>query len=225
MQQPAVRLKFMRAENKATLGRHFPGSFPAPRHYLPLSGGESVASHRVLFNPQTTMALRICLSMLVPLMAPFAVVAETPTSFREEGVGRLDALCEAGLFNDHVPTFQNGDVVPAEGIFGVALQPAGRIVYLGRPPGRTETGYGGIVTFDSLAVGRYAIVLSQPARLEAIHHEPFQPVPVAVRMEGLVCTQPAELLVEGGAVTLQFGEVATPVIMVAVIRLRNYPPG
>ena len=55
----------------------------------------------------------------------------------------------------------------------------------------------------------------------ALQHRPFQFVPAAVRIDDVTCPNPAELRVEGGAVTLQLSDAAEPLIRVAVIRLRD----
>jgi len=152
------------------------------------------------------------------------LVLLTATAASADDRGAPDP-CDGALFAGPVPTFRSGDFLPAEGVFALALQPVGDIVYVGRPldgaMAGPATGYGGVVTFESLAAGRYAVVLSHPARIAALQHRPFQFVPAAVRIDDVTCPNPAELRVEGGAVTLQLSDAAEPLIRVAVIRLRD----
>jgi hypothetical protein len=64
-----------------------------------------------------------------------------------------------------------------------------------------------------------AIALSRTARLGAVQQRPFRTLPVAERNDEPGCTGMAEIVVEGGPLTLQLSGVETPSIMVAVFRL------
>ena len=81
------------------------------------------------------------------------------------------------------------------------------------------TGYGAVVTLENVAAGRYAIVLSRDARLDAAQHRPFQVLPVTGWTAGAGCLVVAEIRAEAGPLTLQVSGVATPTIMVAIVKL------
>ena len=115
---------------------------------------------------------------------------------------QLEPGQEADLFAGYIPTFQSGNTLPMEGVFAVALQPTTNIIYFLQPIVGTGVGYGGLVTFENLAAGRYGIVLSQNARVEAVQQRPFQPVPVTQRNPESVCSV-TEISVEGGPLTLE----------------------
>jgi hypothetical protein len=66
---------------------------------------------------------------------------------------------------------------------------------------------------------RYGIVLSSEARLSAVQHRPFQPVSLAQGKAVSNCSSWAEIVVEGGPLTLQIGSVTAPSIKIAVVRL------
>lgn len=114
------------------------------------------------------------------------------------------------------PTFQSGDTVPQEGVFEIALKPAADVAYLLRSNDIDLTNNGGLVTVQSVPAGRYAILLSQKARLEVVQMRPLAPIPVTLGDTesdlGL-----ATISANGGSLTLQLSGVAAPSITVAVI--------
>ena len=132
---------------------------------------------------------------------------------------KADLACRADLFAGYIPAFQNADVLPKEGIFAVNLQPMTHVFYFVRSGYEVPQSYGGIVTFESLAVGRYGIVLSREAQLSAVQHRPFQPVSLVQGKAESNCPSWAEVVVEGGPLTLQIGNVMAPSIKIAVMRL------
>jgi hypothetical protein len=125
---------------------------------------------------------------------------------------------EADLFAGYIPTFQSGDTLPMDGVFAIALRPASNVIYFLRPADGAAVGYGGLVTFENLAAGRYGIVLSQNARLEAVQQRPFRPVPVTQRNLESACSV-TDISVEGGPLTLQVSRASGSVIQVAMIRI------
>jgi hypothetical protein len=131
-----------------------------------------------------------------------------------------DPACGADLFAGYVPVFRNGDVLPREGIFAVNLQPMAHVFYFVRFSDEVAQNYGGIVTFESIAAGRYGIVLSREARLSAVQHRPFRPVPLEQGKAERNCPGRAEIVVEGGPLTLQIGNVTASSIEIAISRSR-----
>jgi hypothetical protein len=130
-----------------------------------------------------------------------------------------DLACRADLLADYIPAFQNGDVLPKEGIFAVNLQPMTNVFYFVRFSDEVPQSYGGIVTFEGIAAGRYGIVLSRRARLSAVQHRPFQPVSLEQGKAESNCSSWGAIVVEGGPLTLQIGNVAAPSIKIAMMRL------
>jgi len=132
---------------------------------------------------------------------------------------KADLACRADLFAGYIPAFQNADVLPKEGIFAVNLQPMTHVFYFMRSSDEVPQSYGGIVTFESIAAGRYRIVLSQKARLSAVQHRPFQSVPLEQGPADSNCSSRAGIVVDGGPLTLQIGNVMAPSIKIAMMRL------
>ena len=88
--------------------------------------------------------------------------------------------------------FRSGDTVPREGVFEIGLEPAA---------GAT---YGGRVTVEALPAGRYAILVSPAARVEAS---------IPVTDLGV-----ATIDAPGGPLTLQLSGAAAASITIAVMR-------
>jgi hypothetical protein len=93
------------------------------------------------------------------------------------------------------------------------------VVYFVRFSDEVPQSYGGVVTFEGIAAGRYGIVLSREARLSAVQHRPFQPVPIERGKAEFNCSSWAEIVVEGGPLTFQIGNVTAPSIKIAMIQL------
>ena len=141
------------------------------------------------------------------------------TNARDFFEPKADSACGPDLFAGYIPAFQNGDVLPKEGIFAVNLQPMAHVVYFVRFSDEVLQSYGGIVTFESIAAGHYGIVLSREAQLSAAQHRPFQPISLEQRKAERNCSSWAEIVVEGGPLTLQIGNVTDPSIKIAMMRL------
>lgn len=160
--------------------------------------------------------------MFVVLIATLCGFGTGAAVAREPADGAGDAAaCVAPLFTGYTPTFQSGDTLPKEGVFAIALRPVAEIFYFTKAGDTPRMGYGGIVTFESLPAGRYAMVLSQPTRLEAVQQRPFLEAAVALGSASSACAGTLEIVAEGGPLTLQISGAADPSIMVAVIRLAD----
>ena len=120
------------------------------------------------------------------------------------------------------PTFQSGDALPKEGVFHLALKPAADIIYLTKIAHAAEGGYGGIVTIERVSAGRYRIVFSQQARVEAV--QGYELLPSQGKISDTRCSdgyRALEVAAEGGPLTLQVSGARKPLITIAVIRGRG----
>jgi hypothetical protein len=201
-----------------------PGSCPVVRHYFPFSEAEIVAFAAGSFNPTAIDGGEMaCLvrRMSVVAIATLCGFGTGAASARGPAAGPGDAVCEAPLFTGYTPIFQSGDTLPKEGIFAIALRPVAEIFYFTRSGDTPRMGYGGVVTFENLPAGRYAVVLCQSARVEAVQQRPFLEVAVALRTGGSSCSGSAEITAQGGPLTLQLSGAVDPSILVAVVRLAD----
>ncbi len=121
--------------------------------------------------------------------------------------------------NGFTPTFQSGDALPTPGSFAVALQPQARVIYPVRIQASSAEHHGGVVTFENLPPGRYAIRLSATARVMVVQDNS---VTAALRLEAtLECSEAIaadEFASDGGPVTLQISDVVPSRLSVIVWR-------
>jgi hypothetical protein len=164
------------------------------------------------------MLAYIC-QRLLAFLAAFCVVGNAAVLAGDRWDHTVDETWRSYPFAGYVPTFQSGDTLPKEGVFGLTLQPVRSIVCFVRSADQTGIGYGGIVTFESLPAGRYAIVLSQDALVEAVQQRPFLPIAVTLQDNDANALSKREIGFEGGPLTLQLTGVFTPSIMVEVLWL------
>lgn len=156
---------------------------------------------------------------LLVLAGSFCAFGFTPALSREPLDRSLDGARETDVFAGYIPTFRSGDAPRKEGVFAITLEPTADVAYFAQAGSDPRTGYGGIVTLESVAAGRYGIVLSQEARLELVQHEPLLHLVAHWQVESHHA-RIAEI-VEGGPLTLQISGATTPIIMIAMTRLRD----
>jgi len=124
------------------------------------------------------------------------------------------------LFDEPLPTVQNGQALPKEGAFALILQPAAEVIYLVPPERGSDGGLAGIVTIESLPAGRYQIALSDEAWVDAIQGNAHLPALASSRTRecpGVV--RSIEVEVKGEPLTLQIGGGHLRRINIAVVRV------
>jgi hypothetical protein len=153
------------------------------------------------------MLAYIC-QRLLAFLAAFCVVGNAAVLAGDRWDHTVDETWRSYPFAGYVPTFQSGDTLPKEGVFGLTLQPVRSIVCFVRSADQTGIGYGGIVTF-----------LSQDALVEAVQQRPFLPIAVTLQDNDANALSKREIGFGGGPLTLQLTGVFTPSIMVEVLWL------
>jgi hypothetical protein len=147
------------------------------------------------------------------LAAGAASAQEVCGQFQRSVTGRVD------LFDTLTPTFKNGDGVPLIGVFSVALRPREEVVYPVRA-GNTRGGdYGGIVTIENVAAGRYRIALAGDVRVEAV--QLFRALPLTEIAYDPGCpgeVTRVEVTANDGPLTLQIDDARAPRLTIAVYR-------
>ena len=152
------------------------------------------------------MFSRSCLALLLALSfggAAFPAAAEQACPSVE------------GDFTGANATFQSGQEAPREGIFSLALQPAGTVDYLaGARRVKGDAGYGGVLVLRTVLKGRYRLFLSNPAEIELIQN--YLPLSLTdCRGE-----QSSYLVTVGeGKVVLQVRGAVVPLIDIAFLKL------
>jgi hypothetical protein len=111
------------------------------------------------------MLPRSCLRPLALLLVLFAGGAALPAG--------AEPACPAveGDFTGANAIFKSGQEAPREGIFSLALQPAGTVDYLsGSRRVKGDGGYGGVLVLRTVLKGRYRLFLSSPVEIELIQN-------------------------------------------------------
>lgn len=124
---------------------------------------------------------------------------------------------EAEFLPGKLAVFRSGDSLIKDGVFAIALRPAGE-VYMVRVADRLPSGYGGTVTFENLPEGRFALALSQDVRAQLVQHPDLGFIPLIERSRSS-CGVVAEFYAKGGPVTFQVNGAGAGSIAVAVRRL------
>jgi hypothetical protein len=128
----------------------------------------------------------------------------------------------ADLMAGYMPTFQNGDALPTDGVFDLVLQPVADVTYPAKFERAGACGYGGIVTIENVPAGRYRIVFSRQARVDAAQGYALLPSQDSASETRCSASYRAiEVDAEGGPFTLQVSGARAPLISVAVIRLSH----
>ena len=157
-------------------------------------------------------------SLLAVFCGPLAVAQ----AHAEQGCGQF-ALSPTGkvdLFAGYVPVFESGDVLPTEGVFAVTLKPAARVVYPYKSGHDHDSGYGGVVTIESILPGRHRIALSGEAEVDAAQgNNLLRSLAVGHDPECPGVRRSVEIVSAGGALTVQISGARASLITIAVFRL------
>ncbi|SJZ51538.1 hypothetical protein SAMN02745126_01442 [Enhydrobacter aerosaccus] len=123
-------------------------------------------------------------------------------------------------FSAYIPVVDSAQSLPKEGVFGLRLRPVSDVIYLAAPERGSDGGQGGIVTLENIPAGRYRIVLSEEAWIDAVQDGKRLPILAADRATDCPGTRlSVQVEVKSEPLTLQIGGVAATRINVAVLRL------
>jgi hypothetical protein len=165
------------------------------------------------------MAMRTAVP-IVCLLA--AIAASHPAAAVDDDCGLVPSTVgrDSDPFASYVPTVASAGSLPKEGVFALWLKPAAEIIYLVPPERGNDSGNGGIVTLETIPAGRYRIVMSEEAWLDAVQSNVRLPILSFRRVNDCPGTrQSAQIEVKGEPLTLQFGGARAQRIMVAVLRI------
>jgi hypothetical protein len=122
-----------------------------------------------------------------------------------------------------LPTVESGQWLPRDGVFRLKLRPVRDVVYPVPPERGSDSGYGGTVAIERLPAGRWQVLLTQEALLDAVQEHTRVPVRETSRSHdcpGVVQALTYDLL--GEPLTLQLGGVAVDRLGIAVVRVWNF---
>jgi hypothetical protein len=142
----------------------------------------------------------------------------------EDGCGRFDWSLrrELELFSDgFMPAVESSAWLPKEGAFALLLEPVASTLYVVAPERGRDHGYGGVVTMQWVAAGRYQVTLSDEAWVDAIQNDRrLAPLAWTRRSDCPRVRLSAQYEVKSLPLTLQFSGARVRRLNIAVLRVQ-----
>jgi hypothetical protein len=160
-------------------------------------------------------------AVLIACVFPL-LVASPPAAALDEDCGLVPSTVgrESDPFASYVPTIDSARSLPKEGVFALRLRPVGDVIYPVLPERGSDGGNGGIVTLENIPAGRYRIVMSEEAWVDAVQGNVRLPLLSVRRVVDCPGTrQSVQVEVRGEPLTLQFGGAAARLVKIAVLRV------
>jgi len=151
-----------------------------------------------------------------------AIAASSPAAALDDDCGLVPSAVgrDSDPFASYLPTVDSAASLPKDGVFALRLRPVAEVIYLVSPERGNDGGNGGIVTLENVPAGRYRIVMSEDAWLDAVQDNVRLPKLSVRRVTDCPGTrQSAQVDVRGEPLTLQIGGAKAQRIMVAVLRV------
>ena len=152
-------------------------------------------------------------------------LAATPVVAAEDGCGRFDwrvdreiELFGEGFFAD----VESQSALPKDGAFSMLLLPVAQVIYTVPPERGRDDGYGGIVTLEWIAAGRYQITLSGDAWIDAVQNDKRLPMLVSTSRDDCPgIRMSVQFDIQSVPLTLQFGGAMVRRLNISVLRVRE----
>jgi hypothetical protein len=156
--------------------------------------------------------------VLTALAATAAVAAEDGCGRFDWSVNREVELFGEGFFAD----VESQSALPKDGVFSMLLQPVASVIYTVPPERGRDDGYGGIVTLEWIAAGRYQITLSGDAWLDAVQNDKRLPLLASTSRDDCPgIRMSVQFEIKSVPLTLQFGGAMVRRLNVSVLRVRE----
>ena len=152
-------------------------------------------------------------------------LAAAPVVAAEDGCGRFDWRVdrEIELFNEgFFADVESQSALPKDGAFSMLLQPIASVIYTVPPERGRDDGYGGIVTLEWIAAGRYQITLSGDAWIDAVQNDKRLPMLASTSRDDCPgIRMSVQFDVQSVPLTLQFGGAMVRRLNISVLRVRE----
>jgi hypothetical protein len=156
--------------------------------------------------------------VLTVLAATAAVAAEDGCRKFDWPVNREIELFGEGFFAD----VESESALPKDGAFSMLLQPVASVIYTVPPERGRDDGYGGVVTLEWIAAGRYQITLSGDAWVDAVQNDKRLPMLASTSRDDCPGIRMSVQFDIGSVpLTLQFGGAMVRRLNVSVLRVRE----
>ena len=143
----------------------------------------------------------------------------------EDGCGRFDWRVdrELELFNEgFFADVESQSALPKDGAFSMLLQPIAQVIYTVPPERGRDDGYGGVVTLEWIAAGRYQITLSGDAWVDAVQNDKRLPMLTSTSRDDCPGIRlSVQFDVASVPLTLQFGGALVRRLNISVLRARE----
>jgi hypothetical protein len=161
--------------------------------------------------------------MRAALTACLLSLAAATGAAARDGCGNFDWPVdrELELFNEgFFADVESESALPKDGAFSMLLRPVASVVYAVPPGHGRDDGYGGVVTLEGLAAGRYQITVSADAWFVAVQNDRRLPMLAATRRDDCPGVhRSVQLEIESLPLTLQFGGALVRRLNVSVRRV------
>jgi hypothetical protein len=152
-------------------------------------------------------------------------LAATPVVAAEDGCGRFDWRVdrEIELFNEgFFADVESQSALPKDGAFSMLLLPIDSVIYTVPPERGRDDGYGGVVTLEWIAAGRYQITLSGDAWVDAVQNDKRLPMLASTSRDDCPgIRMSVQFEVKSVPLTLQFGGAMVRRLNISVLRVRE----
>jgi hypothetical protein len=156
--------------------------------------------------------------VLTVLAATAAVAAEDGCRKFDWPVNREIELFGEGFFAD----VESESALPKDGAFSMLLLPVASVIYTVPPERGRDDGYGGVVTLEWIAAGRYQITLSGDAWVDAVQDDKRLPMLASTSRDDCPgIRMSVQFEIKGQPLTLQFGGAMVRRLNVSVLRVRE----
>ena len=163
-------------------------------------------------------------ALLIACALPILAAAYEAAA-RDNACGQIPVTAgrEVEPFSTYLPSIGSAQSLPKEGVFTLRLLPMGEVIYPVMPDRGSDGGFGGFATIESLPAGRYRILLSDEAWLEAVQDNVRLPILEFDRSNDCPgVRQSLSFDVTGQALVLQVSGASTGVINIAIRRVWEF---
>jgi hypothetical protein len=156
--------------------------------------------------------------VLTLLAATAAVAAEDGCRKFDWPVNRESELFGEGFFAD----VESESALPKDGAFSMLLKPVAQVIYTVPPDRGRDDGYGGVVTLEWIAAGRYQVTISGDAWIDAVQRDKRLPLLASTSRDDCPgIRMSVQFEIESQPLTLQFGGALVRRLNVSVLHVRE----
>ena len=152
------------------------------------------------------------------LAATTAVAAEDGCRKFDWSLNREIELFGEGFFAD----VESSSALPKDGAFSMLLLPVEQVIYTVPPERGRDDGYGGVVTLEWIAAGRYQVTISGDAWIDAVQKDKRLPTLASTSRDDCPgIRMSVQFEIESEPLTLQFGGALVRRLNISVLRVRE----